>query len=210
MNKKLVAKNTHVSNNLEIGIETIESVILGTVDCLKITDKHTINENVLNESEFVKDIKDPIGTLISKTLKLYAFFCDSKWDELDCLEIFADRGKGFQKIQKKYHNPNSNVIATNSVMPYNNDSWGCEKSSNIIENLIHCLDSIDSLQNRKDEFRQSDFIFNFPNDLKGMFWDQTKIYSLFCDSEWNTSDSKIISDGLLEGYLFIRKKYRNL
>ena len=100
------------------------------------------------------------------------------------------------------------VVAKNTTMPYNNDGWGQEKTENIIDDLIKCLNIIDEFEARKDLNRESDLTTNIKGKVASMLWDATKVYSFFCDGNWDVNDREIIINERNKGFEKIKKIYR--
>lgn len=99
------------------------------------------------------------------------------------------------------------VVAKNTIMPYNNDCWGQEKTENIIIELIQCLDLLDDFHKRTDEYRESDFKVNLEGKIGSIMYDATKVYSFFCDGKWETKDRDIIMKERKKGFEKIKKIY---
>lgn len=100
------------------------------------------------------------------------------------------------------------VVAKNTTMPFNNASWGQEKTEHIIDEIISCLDLIDEFDKRNDEYRESDFKANLTGKLGSIMWDATKTYSFFCDGKWDVKDRDIIMEERREGFEKIKEIYR--
>lgn len=100
------------------------------------------------------------------------------------------------------------VIAKNTTMPYNNGGWGQEKSELIIDGLIKCIELLEEFDRRVDEHRENDFKINLSGELGSIMFDATKIYSFFCDGEWDVEDRDIIMKEKKEGFDKIKKIYK--
>lgn len=99
------------------------------------------------------------------------------------------------------------VVAKNTSMPYDNTGWGHEKSEQIINGVIHCLNLLDEFEARDDKFREEDLIGNIKGALGGIVWDSTKLYSFFCDAHWDVEDRKLIMNEKKEGFEKLKKIY---
>jgi len=100
------------------------------------------------------------------------------------------------------------VVARNTSMPYNNESWGQEKSEHLIESAINCLDLIDEFEKTVDIHRETDLTTNIFGNIKSLLWDATKIYSFFCDSTWSNNDRELIINERRNGFEQIKLKYK--
>ena len=84
-------------------------------------------------------------------------------------------------------------------MPYDNVSWGQEKSENVIKGIITAIHLTEQHENRIDEFKDTDFRHNLLGTLSGMAYDLTKIYSFFCAGKWDVKDGSTIMKEKEEG-----------
>jgi hypothetical protein len=100
------------------------------------------------------------------------------------------------------------VVAKNTTMPFNNDTWGQEKAAYIIDCVVNCLDLIDKFNDRKDEYTEENFNADLQIELDNIMWDATKIYSFFCDSDWDEKDSALIIKERKQGFDKIKEIYR--
>lgn len=100
------------------------------------------------------------------------------------------------------------VIARNTTMPFNNETWGHEKSEHLIESAISCLNVIDEFEKRTDIHRESDLKINIFGNIESLLWDATKIYSFFGDSKWSADDRELIIKERRNGFEQIKIKYK--
>ncbi|RKD89670.1 hypothetical protein [Mangrovibacterium diazotrophicum] len=100
------------------------------------------------------------------------------------------------------------VVAKNTTMPFNNAGWGQEKSENVIDGIIRCLDLIEEFERRDDEYRESDFKANLKGQFGSVLWDATKLYSFFCDGKWDVNDRELIMNEKKDGFEKLKKIYR--
>jgi len=100
------------------------------------------------------------------------------------------------------------VVAKNTSMPFNMAGWGQEKSENIIDEIIHCIELLEEFNKRDDEHRETDFKDSLFGVIGGILWDATKVYSFFCDGKWDVKDRDIIMKEKKEGFDKIKKIYK--
>ncbi len=92
------------------------------------------------------------------------------------------------------------VIARNTTLPYNNDLWGEEKITRIIEAVIYC----------HEERRKAckSLVDDTEQYTCGILGNATKILSFFCDGEWSPGDGKYIYEYGKDGLKKLVKKYK--
>lgn len=100
------------------------------------------------------------------------------------------------------------VFARNTSMPYENTSWGQEKTESLLEDVIHGLNLLDLNEKRTDEFRDSDLKFNLRSHFSAMAWNLTKLYSFFCDGDWEVKDRDTICEKREQGLEELKKIYK--
>ena len=100
------------------------------------------------------------------------------------------------------------VYARNTSMPYDNTSWGQEKTERLLKDVIHGLDLLDLNEKRTDEFKDTDLKFNLRGHFSTMAWNLTKLYSFFCDGDWEVKDRDIICKKREEGLEELKKIYK--
>lgn len=103
---------------------------------------------------------------------------------------------------------NVNVIAKNSVSPYDMASWGNEKMEGILIQIIQGLNLIDNYENQSDPFDES-ILANLRAKLASMTFNATKIYSFFKGGQWDVKDKDLIISNRLEGLEELKKLYEN-
>lgn len=101
------------------------------------------------------------------------------------------------------------VIARNTSTPYDNTAWGQEKTETLLKEIVHGLELLKDNEKRTDEFKDSDLKANIHGLFGSMAYDLTKLYSFFCDGEWNTKDRNIIMDKGIEGLEHLKKIYNH-
>lgn len=101
------------------------------------------------------------------------------------------------------------VVAKNTTMPFDNGRWGKEKTGNIIEGIIRCMDLIDEFEKRTDEHRESDFKGNLVGILGSIAWDATKTFSFFCDGKWEVKDRELIMEERMKGFEKLKEIYKH-
>lgn len=101
------------------------------------------------------------------------------------------------------------VYARNTSMPYDNTSWGQEKTESLLKDVIHGLKLLDLNEERTDEFKDSDLKHNLRGHFGSMAWNLTKLYSFFCDGEWEVKDRDKICNERENGLEELKKIYKS-
>jgi hypothetical protein len=95
-----------------------------------------------------------------------------------------------------------NVEAKYSLSPFNMDSWGHEKSEKVLYALARMVDLINNSNELSEEFKE-----NIWTELHNSIYDQTKVYSFFCSTEWDVNDPKFIMENGVNGLSKIKDRY---
>jgi len=80
--------------------------------------------------------------------------------------------------------------------------WGAVKSEKVVMLAAHLVDTLRGLFPENSDMRES---MNF--HLYPLIWDATKLYSLFCDAEWETRDRDLIVREGVKGFEKLRQRY---
>jgi hypothetical protein len=102
-----------------------------------------------------------------------------------------------------------NVYVRNTSMPFDNTSWGQEKTETLLKDVIHGLELLDLNDKRTDEFKDTDLKFNLRGHFASMAWNLTKLYSFFCDGDWEVKDRDLICNKREEGLEDLKKIYKS-
>lgn len=100
------------------------------------------------------------------------------------------------------------VIARNLVMPYNNETWGQEKTESLLMSIVQVLNEVDSFEQRTDNFRESDFTYNLRGTMSSMASDITKLYAFFLNGKWEATDRDIIVNERKKGIKRLKDLYK--
>jgi len=99
------------------------------------------------------------------------------------------------------------VIAKNTTMPYDNTTWGQEKTETLLKQVISSLDLLDKNEIRTDEFKDTDLKGNLRGTFESMTFNLTKLYSFFSSGKWEVVDQKYIVEERLDGLKKLKDIY---
>jgi hypothetical protein len=100
------------------------------------------------------------------------------------------------------------VHARNTSMPYDNTFWGQEKTERLLKDVIQGLKLMDLNETRTDEFKDTDLKFNLRGQFASMAFNLTKLYSFFCDSDWDVAHSTLIAKKGEDGLKELKRLYK--
>lgn len=80
--------------------------------------------------------------------------------------------------------------------------WGAEKSENVVMEAAHIVDTVRDLLPENGDIRENMNVHLYP-----LIWDATKLYSLFCDAEWETRDRDLVVSEGVKGVEKLRQRY---
>lgn len=99
------------------------------------------------------------------------------------------------------------VVAKNTTMPFDNATWGQEKTESLLQEVILSLNSLDENATRKDEFKDTDLKSNLRGTFESMIFNLTKLYSFFSNGKWDIVDQKYIVEERQKGLDKIKGLY---
>ncbi len=167
-----------------------------------------------NNSSIIKNsklkIKEQPQFLLIKNEKLIKldlstgdFFIQDSSYLLEVLDLFQSY---LSKIIHKIDKPK--VVFKSSEYPFDMGHWGLEKVLSLIECTLSGVEELQNSKVRTDKYRYSDCIENSIQIYNSMYWNLTKLLSLFSGSNWSTKDVAMIKEDGRRGLKQLKLKYR--